>query len=145
MRQRGIIFALILLLLGSIITGCSFASEQEKEGLEVRSFLLMFGGGADETVVSYNFHLWNWSEEPVNVSSIEPVLSKAAMDLLEGQGIRVELNETIESEASVYIEGQFNVNTEGMNKHQIIDADLDFENFKITTEQVLPVHREDVP
>lgn len=141
MRQSGMNFTLILLLFGVIISGCSLASEQEQEGLEVRSLMVAFGGGADGTIVSYNFTLWNLSEEPITVSSIEPVLSKAAMERLEGQDIRIELlNQTIESEASVYIEGLFNLNTGGMSKQQIIDEDLDIQNFKITTEQVLPVH-----
>lgn len=140
MRQRGITFTLILLLFGVIISGCSLVGEQEQEGLEVRSLMVAFGGGANGTIVSYNFTLWNLSEEPITVSSIEPVLSIAAMERLEGQDIRIELNQTIESEASVYIEGLFNLNTDGMSKQQIIDEDLDIQNFKITTEQVLPVH-----
>lgn len=140
MRQRGITFTLILLLFGVIISGCSLVVEQEQEDLEVRSLMVAFGGGANGTIVSYNFTLWNLSEEPITVSSIEPVLSIAAMERLEGQDIRIELNQTIESEASVYIEGLFNLNTDGMSKQQIIDEDLDIQNFKITTEQVLPVH-----
>lgn len=70
MRQSGMNFTLILLLFGVIISGCSLASEQEQEGLEVRSLMVAFGGGADGTIVSYNFTLWNLSEEPITVSSI---------------------------------------------------------------------------
>ncbi|MFD2699625.1 hypothetical protein ACFSVM_04030 [Paenibacillus shunpengii] len=65
MRQRGITFTLILLLFGVIISGCSLVGEQEQEGLEVRSLMVAFGGGANGTIVSYNFTLWNLSEEPL--------------------------------------------------------------------------------
>jgi len=137
--MRRLVQILLSSMLFSLFIGCSNINQPRDvvdDGLVISSITFSLGGDLDRTLVSYNFNLWNRTKKAILISSVEPILSDDLRKRLDSE-LKADINLTIDGSSSEVISGSFFINTQGLDKQEIIKLNIELKNFKIVTEQVI--------
>ncbi|PZD97708.1 hypothetical protein DNH61_00110 [Paenibacillus sambharensis] len=129
------------LILASVLIfpGCNNTESIDviDDGLVINSISYSLGGDLDKTVVSYNFNLWNRTENSINIISATPILTEELSGRLGNQSIVNEINRTINSNTSEVITGSFYLDTNGLDKKEIEKLNIELKQFRVLSEQTL--------
>ncbi|TVX96292.1 hypothetical protein [Cohnella terricola] len=140
MRSIKAIRSLFLIIICTfLISACSKNSQADvvDDGQVINSISIGLGGEPDNTLVTYNFNIWNKTRNTILIRSIEPVLSENLQQRLLDNEIKNEVNRTINGSTSEIFTGSFQLNTQGLDKQAIEKLKIRIEKFKIITEQEL--------
>ncbi len=134
---RSLIFFIIICTLS--ISACSKSNQADvvNDGLVINAISFGLGGEPNETLVTYNFNIWNKTRNTVLIRSIEPVLSDALQQRLIDSEMINEVNRTINGSTSEIFTGSFELNTQGLDKQAIEKLNIKLDKFRIVTEQEL--------
>ncbi|WP_068618120.1 hypothetical protein [Paenibacillus tuaregi] len=136
------VFSLIMLLI-LFTAGCENPNSRNMvdDGLAVNSISYGLGGDIKKTTVSYNFNLWNKTGKSIKVISVIPVISNDLIERLNGRPMVNEINRTIKGNSAEVITGSFYLDTEGLDKDQIERLNVKLQKFRIITEQVIGIEK----
>lgn len=90
--------ALIFMIICTfLVSACSKKNQTNvvDDGLVINSISFGLGGEPDKTLVTYNFNIWNKTRKSILIQSIEPILSEDIHQMLLDNGIKIEVNKTI--------------------------------------------------
>ena len=124
----------LLLIFFLVLTGCN-TNDAVEEGLVISSISFGLGGEVDETLVSYTFNLWNKSNQEVNVKTVQPILTDELNKRVKKDGLINKVNKKINENSSEEISGSFYLDTQGLDKEEILKLNIKLDKFRITTEQ----------
>lgn len=127
------------------LSGCQFSGDKTdgivEDGLIINSISIGLGGSEDlaETVVNYNFNLWNRTDRTFLIKTVEPIITSDLQDRLIDKNIRLDINKNVHGNTSKALSGTFRLNTKGLDKEGIMKLEINVKEFKVTTEQVIGV------
>ncbi|MNU83358.1 hypothetical protein D3C71_730570 [compost metagenome] len=122
---------------------CSCSNNQSEnvvdEGLVINSISFGLGGELDNTLVTYNFNIWNKTRKAILIKSIEPIINETLKQRVIDSKLILEVNKTINGTSSENFTGSFSLNTKGIDKQGIENLNIQLQKFRIITEQVLGI------
>ncbi|MNS99285.1 hypothetical protein D3C72_1336840 [compost metagenome] len=122
---------------------CSCSNNQSEnvvdEGLVINSISFGLGGELDNTLVTYNFNIWNKTRKAILIKSIEPIINEPLKQRVIDSKLILEVNKTINGTSSEIFTGSFSLNTKGIDKQGIENLNIQLQKFRIITEQVLGI------
>ncbi|MNN51134.1 hypothetical protein D3C81_1657540 [compost metagenome] len=122
---------------------CSCSNNQSEnvvdEGLVINSISFGLGGELDNTLVTYNFNIWNKTRKAILIKSIEPIINEPLKQRVIDSKLILEVNKTINGTSSENFTGSFSLNTKGIDKQGIENLNIQLQKFRIITEQVLGI------
>ncbi|MNE86925.1 hypothetical protein D3C80_1840630 [compost metagenome] len=122
---------------------CSCSNNQSEnvvdEGLVINSISFVLGGELDNTLVTYNFNIWNKTRKAILIKSIEPIINEPLKQRVIDSKLILEVNKTINGTSSENFTGSFSLNTKGIDKQGIENLNIQLQKFRIITEQVLGI------
>ncbi|MNX56850.1 hypothetical protein D3C86_876540 [compost metagenome] len=122
---------------------CSCSNNQSEnvvdEGLVINSISFGLGGELDNTLVTYNFNIWNKTSKAILIKSIEPIINETLKQRVIDSKLILEVNKTINGTSSENFTGSFSLNTKGIDKQGIENLNIQLQKFRIITEQVLGI------
>lgn len=134
--------ALIFMIICTfLVSACSKKNQTNvvDDGLVINSISFGLGGEPDKTLVTYNFNIWNKTRKSILIQSIEPILSEDIHQMLLDNGIKIEVNKTINENTSKIFTGSFSLDTQGLNKQAIEKLNIRLNKFRIITQQEIGI------
>lgn len=122
---------------------CSCSNNQSEnvvdEGLVINSISFGLGGELDNTLVTYNFNIWNKTRKAILIKSIEPIINETLKQRVIDSKLILEVNRTINGTSSENFTGSFSLNTKGIDKQGLENLNIQLQKFRIITEQELGI------
>ncbi|MGG6310370.1 hypothetical protein [Paenibacillus macerans] len=108
----------------------------DSDGLVMSLSYSLGGEDLETTEVTYSLNLWNRTNKAKNIVSIEPVLDKSVLSLIVDSQIQNNVNEVLLPLTNKDFQGQFKVDTRGLDKEQIANL-INLKEFKVRSEQLI--------